>query len=146
MSFNKKDYNRKYYQKNKDKFRQYYKNWWNKKTEEEKKEWRHNYYLKNKEMFNKSSKKYIARNRAHVTFLCDRRRKEVAEILKEKGQRFTYLPKTERENKMSGRLSRLMNISLEEARQLLIDNDWNIKKLEFEYELEKLKEKYKEVL
>lgn len=146
MSFNKEDYNRKYYQKNKDKFRQYHKNWWNKKTEEEKKEWRHNHYLKNKEVFNRSANKYIARNRARVTFLCNRRRKEVAEELKEKGQRFTYLPKTERENKMSERLSRFMNISLEEARQLLIDNDWNIKKLEFEYELEKLKEKYKEVL
>ena len=47
---------------------------------------------------------------------------------------------------MTERLSRFMNISLEKARQLLIDNDWNIKKLEFEYELEKLKEKYKEVL
>ena len=46
MASNTKEYNRKYYQKNKDKFRQYYKNWWNKKTEEEKKEWTHNNYLK----------------------------------------------------------------------------------------------------
>jgi hypothetical protein len=78
--------------------------------------------------------------------MCNRRRKEVAEELKEKGQRYTYLPKTERENKMTERLSKLRGISLEEARQVLVDNDWNIKKLEFEYELEKLKEKYKEVL
>lgn len=97
-------------------------------------------------MFNEASKKYIKEHRKRVTFLVNRRRKEIAESLKQKGQRYTYLPKKERENKMVESLSKYKNITLEEARELLVANDWNIKKLEFEHKVEKLREQYKEVL
>ena len=68
----------------------------------------------NKEKWNKASLKY---------------RKKKAQEFKEKGMMFVYLARTERELKTINYLCRKLNINEDEARRLLIDNEWNIKKI-----------------
>lgn len=94
---------------------------------EELKERRKEYYQNNKEKIYESQKKYNKQNRQKVTEMVTRRRKEVAEELKAKGQKYVYLPKTERENKMVVSLAKKIDTSEIIARELLEQRDWNYK-------------------
>ena len=42
---------------------------------------------------------------------------------------YCYLPKTERQTKMIEKLAKNKNIDVETSKKILIENDWNIKKL-----------------
>ena len=115
---------RKYREKNKEKLAQqrrkkYYEN------HDKYISYARNYYEKNKEKHLEQSKKYIKNNRAKITKMVNKRRKEVAEELKQKGMIYTYLPKTQRENKMVKSLAKKTGINEDTARQLLIENEWN---------------------
>lgn len=134
---------RKYYLKNKDKLREYNKKYYleNKERIDEKNRiWRqnnkdklHKRYIENKDKIYAQQKEYIKRNRKKVTKMVDDYRKRKAEEFKAQGQMYCYLPKTERQTKMIEKLAKSKNIDIETSKKLLLDNDWNIKKLLKEY-------------
>ena len=107
------EYKRKYYQENTDKLKEYHKN----------------YYEENKEHHLAKCKEYRLNNKAKVCKLVNRRRKEVAEELKAKGQIWTYLPKTQRENKMVESLAKKLGCGEIIAREILEKHNWNYKKV-----------------
>ena len=96
---------------------------------EELKQKRKEYYHKNKEKLISQSKEYIKRNRKKITKMINARRKKVAEELKQKGMIYTYLSKSERENKMVTSLAKKCNISEEKAREFLVSENWNYIKI-----------------
>lgn len=119
-----KEYKKRYYEKHKEeimaKKRAY---------EEQNKdkiiEIRQKYYEKHKEAIYLKNKEYIKNNRQKITEALLKRRKQIAGELKEKGMIYTYLPKTQREEKTIKSLSKKTGISEEEAKEMLIANDWN---------------------
>jgi hypothetical protein len=119
-----KEYRKRYYEKHKEeilaKKREY-----ERQNKEKMIEFRKSYYLKNKETINAKNKEYVKNNRKKVSDRTLARRKEVAEELKQKGMIYTYLPKTQREEKTVTSLANKLNISEEEARVKLVANDWN---------------------
>ena len=117
---------RKYYAKNKEKYREWAKKW-EKANQDKVKASRKKHYEANKKRILAQQKEYIKKNRAKVTGLVLRRRKEVAEELKKQGQIWTYLPKTQRQNKMVESLAKKMNVSEETARGYLEQFNWNYK-------------------
>lgn len=119
---------RKYYQENKEKCQEYTRKW-EKANPEKVKAARKKHYETHKESVLAQQKDYAKRNRAKVTQMVIRRRKEVALELAKKGQIYTYLPKTERENKMCKVLAKKMNCDIEKARIYLEDFDWNYKEI-----------------
>lgn len=123
-----KEYLRKYREKNKEKLSAQQKQ---KRAQnpEKFKEIARKSYQKHKEIRLVQSKEYNKKNRAKVTKMINKRRKEVAIELSKKGQIYTYLNKSARESKMVSRLAIVLNISEESARQLLLENEWNYKKL-----------------
>ena len=86
-------------------------------------------YQKNKEKYAERNKEYVKKNRAKITQMVIKRRKKVALELAEKGQIYTYLNKSARESKMIMKLAQVLDISEVDSKQMLIDNDWNYKKL-----------------
>ena len=124
---------REWYLKNKDKQNEKCKKWF-----KDHPNWKKEYYKKHKETILKQQKEYIKRNRKKVTNMVVRRRKEVAIELKNKGQMYCYLPKTERQNKMVEHLCKRTDMSKEESRALLIEYDWNIKQIKAEMIIENL--------
>ena len=101
----------------------------NKKTPEEWKEYRKKYYQENKKKILEGQKRYNNANREKVTKMMNDYRKRKAQEYKEQGQMYCFLSKTERETKMIEKLAYKKHISLELSRELLMKNDWNIKKL-----------------
>ena len=128
MSDKIREYQRKYYQEHKEELNRKRREY-RLRNKDKLREKRKEYYVKNKEMILESTKRYIQKNRKKVTKLVNKRRKEVALELKEKGQIYTYLNKSARENKMVEKLSKIANINENEAREMLIENDWNYKSI-----------------
>lgn len=136
-------YQSEYYQKNKEKYREYARRYQAEHKEEiaeKNRIWRqnnkdklHKKYIENKDKIYAQQKEYIKRNRKKVTKMVDDYRKRKAEEFKAQGQMYCYLPKTERQTKMIEKLAKSKNIDIETSKKLLIDNDWNIKKLLKEY-------------
>ena len=93
------------------------------------KEYRQKYYQTHKEEIRNKQREYAKNNREKVTQICNNYRKRKAQELKQQGQMFCFLPRTERESKMVEKFAYKKNISLELSRELLVKNNWNIKKL-----------------
>lgn len=74
-------------------------------------------------------REYAAKNRKKVTKMIHDLRKRNAEKFKAEGQMYYYLSKTERQNKMVEHLCKKTGISKEYSRQVLEENNWNIKAL-----------------
>ena len=123
-----KEYYRAYRLAHKDKFKEYADRW-KSKNKEKVNDYRKEYYNNHKDEIMEKQKDYVKRNRQKVTNLVLKRRKEVALELKEQGQIWTYLPKTARENKMCESLAKKLHIDETQARKMLIENNWNYKKL-----------------
>lgn len=87
------------------------------------------YYSKNKEKMLDANKKWRQENKEKFTKIVNRRRKEVADELKEQGQMYVYYPKTQRENKMIQLLCKTFGMDEVSARKVLENADWNIKSL-----------------
>lgn len=109
----KKEYMREYFKKYPER-RRIAQQKWVKNNRDKKKEANERWRLNNKEKFN-------------AVQLASRKRK--AQKLKEQGQMYTFLPRTQRENKMVEKLAVVYNIDSSDARELLITTDWNIKAL-----------------
>lgn len=124
MGLTRKEYNKKYYDKNKEKFVEYHRAWREKYPERVKQ-----YYEENKDKLLESSRIWRQNNKSRFTKMVNRRRKEVAEELKKQGQMFTYMPKTERERKMVEFLAKKWDINIETSRKVLEENNWNVKGL-----------------
>lgn len=77
-------------------------------------EYNRNWRQNNKKKWNESTLKY---------------RKRKAQEMKEKGMMFVYLTRSQRELRSIRYLSKKLNISEEEARELLTKADWNVKSL-----------------
>ena len=56
-------------------------------------------------------------------------KKRKAQEMKEKGMIFTYLPRVQRELRTINYLCQKLNINEDQARKLLIENEWNVKKI-----------------
>ena len=123
-----RQYKKEYYYKNKEKCNASSKKYRDK-NKDKIKEYAKQYYLNNKEQVDEKHKIYQKNNRKKITEMINKRRKKVAEELKTKGQIWTYLPRTQRENKMVHSLAINLNISEELARKMLIDNEWDYKML-----------------
>jgi hypothetical protein len=117
---------RQYYYEHKEQHKEYAKKY-REKHAEELKERRKEYYQNNKGKIYASQQKYNQKHRKEITDMIVKRRKEVAEELKAKGQKYVYLPKTERENKMVVSLAKKIDTSEIIARELLEQRDWNYK-------------------
>ena len=134
---------RKYYLKNKDKLRAYNKKYYlehKEQIDEKNRIWRqnnkdklHKKYIEKKDKIYAQQKEYIKRNRKKVTKIHTNYRKRKAKEFKAQGQMYCYLPKTERQTKMIEKLAKSKNIDIETSKKLLLDNNWNIKKLLKEY-------------
>lgn len=116
-----------------DKVREYADRW-RKKHPEKVRECSRRSYNKNKEKVLAKQREYQKSHRAEISKLVLRRRKEVAEELKAKGQIWTYLSKTARENKMCKSLSARVGVSEEVARSILEEHDWNYKLIVSNYD------------
>lgn len=125
---------REWYLKNKERMNERTKQWF-----KDHPNWKKEYYEKNKDKIYQQQKEYTKRNRKKITNMVVRRRKEVATELKNKGQMYCYLPKTERQNKMIEHLCKRTDMSKEESRALLVAYDWNIKQIKAELVIENLK-------
>lgn len=119
---------RKYYQEHKEMFKRCSRKW-EEANPDKVKLARKKHYETHKEQVLEQNREYIKNNRAKVTQLVIKRRKEVAAELAQKGQIYTYLPKTERESKMCQSLAKKMNCDIEKARNYLEDFDWNYKEI-----------------
>ena len=127
-----REYQKKYFQKNKEVLHAKAKIRYANRTEEQKerdKEYRKKYYQENKKKILEGQKRYNNANREKVTKMMNDYRKRKAQEYKEQGQMYCFLSKTERETKMIEKLAYKKHISLELSRELLMKNDWNIKKL-----------------
>ena len=128
MENKKQEYNKKYYQEHKEiiakkKKTRYLDNLENAKIK------RKEYYQNNKDYILANNKKWRENNKEQFKKIVHARRKVVAEELKKQGQMYVYLPRTARENKMIVTLSNKMGCTLEESRDMLIKNNWNMKKI-----------------
>lgn len=129
MNKNKRSiYNKTYYEKNRERILKQEKEY-RERNKEHFLEYRKNYYNEHKDEIYASQQKYIARNRKRITKMRNDYRKRKAVEFKEQGQMYCYLPKTERQNKMVLHLQKRTNKSDDECRSLLIQNNWNIKKI-----------------
>lgn len=123
-----KELHNKWQKENLDKVREY-NNKWRAKNPDKAKEYARRSYERHKTEIALKQKKYREENRAKITQTIVKRRKEVAEELKAKGQIWTYLPKTARENKMVKSLANRMGIDEITSRAMLEEHEWNYKAL-----------------
>jgi len=119
---------REYYERTKDKWKEYRKEYYQEHCDEIKTK-NHEKYLKNKDEILNKCKEYRHNNREKLTkkFLEYRKKKSLE--LKESGQLYTYLPKTQRENKMVESLAKKLGVGEIIAREILEKYDWNYKKV-----------------
>ena len=135
----KREYQKKWREKNKERLKEYAKKYYvNHKDDIDEKNriWRENNrdklrekYIENKDKIYAQQKEYARKNRKKVTKMVLDYRKRKAEEFKAQGQMYCYLPKTERQTKMIEKLAKNKNIDVETSKKILIENDWNIKKL-----------------
>lgn len=128
MENKRQEYHKKYYQEHKEEIAQrkkdrYYENLENTKIKRKK------FYENNKDNILVSNKKWRENNKEQFQKIVHARRRAVAEELKKQGQMYVYLPRSARENKMVVLLSNKVGCSLDESREILIKNNWNIKKI-----------------
>ena len=90
---------------------------------------RKKYYEENKQKVKECQVRYRENNREKFNQIMMSYRKRKALEFKEQGQMYCYFSRTERERKMVEKLAHKKHISLELSRELLMKNDWNIKKL-----------------
>ena len=83
----------------------------------------------NTDKVNAINKRWRQNHKKQFSQIIIARRKEVSNELKAKGMMFTYYSKTYREKKNIEYLVKKLHINEDEARQLLVDNDWNTKKI-----------------
>lgn len=122
------EYKKSYYEKNKEKMREYHNNY-NKEHKDLVNERHRNYYKTNKEKVDGYNNKWRTNNKEKFNQCILKRKKERAIELREQGQIYVYLNRTARENKMVESLSKKFDISLDNSRELLVANNWNYVKI-----------------
>ena len=83
-----------------------------------------NYYNKNKEKVRKQQEKYRAENKEFYNS-----RKNKSNMLKAKGQIYTFLPDEERYSAMTLSLAKKLKIPTKKARKILEKNNFNYRKV-----------------
>ena len=125
---NKKEYIKKWQKENKDKLNEYQKQY-KEKNKEKAKEWQKKSYYSHKEERLEYSKEYYEDHKKRHNENIHRRRKEVALIRQQKGAYYTYLSKTEYEMKNINKVIKCNKVNEDRARELLIENDWNTRRI-----------------
>lgn len=97
-------------------------------TEAQKKAYR-TWARNNKEAINEYNRKWRQANKEKWNESSLKYRKRKAQEMKEKGMMFVYMSRTQRELRTINYLCKQLNINEDEARRLLIDNEWNVKKI-----------------
>lgn len=87
------------------------------------------YYSKNKNKVRKQQEKYRAENKDLYYTSVYTSRKNKSNVLKEKGQIYTFLPDEERYEAMTNSLAKKLKISTKEARKILEKNKFNYRKV-----------------
>ena len=88
-----------------------------------------NYYNKNKEKVRKQQQKYRAENKQFYNTSVYNSRKNKSNMLKAKGQIYTFLPDEERYSAMTLSLAKKLKIPTKKARKILEKNNFNYRKV-----------------
>lgn len=88
-----------------------------------------NYYNKNKEKVRKQQEKYRQENKDFYNSSVYNSRKNKSNMLKAKGQIYTFLPDEERYNAMTLSLAKKLKIPTKKARKILEKNNFNYRKV-----------------
>ena len=84
MAFDKKEYMKEYYKKNREKINENHRKYYEQ-NKEKLKETSHNYYVKNKDKMRDSNKEWIKNNKQRFRELCYKSRKKRADNLRQQG-------------------------------------------------------------
>ena len=88
-----------------------------------------NWRQANKEKVNETNRKWRQANKEKFNASVQSYRKRIAKEMREKGMMFVYISRTQRELKTINYLCKKLKINEDQARRLLIDNEWNVKKI-----------------
>lgn len=88
-----------------------------------------NYYNKNKEKIRKQQEKYRIENKEKYYSSVYTSRKNKSNMLKEKGEIYTFLPDEERYSAMVKSLAKKLKIPIKKARKILEKNKFNYRKV-----------------
>lgn len=88
-----------------------------------------NYYNKNKEKVRKQQEKYRQENKEFYYSSVYTSRKNKSNMLKEKGQIYTFLPDEERYSAMALSLAKKLKIPTKKAQKILEKNNFNYRKV-----------------
>ena len=88
-----------------------------------------NYYNKNREKVRKQQEKYRSENKEFYNTSVYNSRKNKSNMLKAKGQIYTFLPDEERYNAMALSLAKKLKIPTKKARKILEKNNFNYRKV-----------------